>query len=125
MASNSALALPPESGVVLSTAVLRAARRMKLRRRDLAEITGASEASVSRLRQGRPIDPTSQEGELALLLLRVFRSLDALVGRDVVALQAWLHAENSHIGAVPAVRMRTVEGLVDVVRYLDAVQGTI
>jgi hypothetical protein len=124
MASNAALALPPESGVVLSTAVLRAARRMNLRRRDLAEMMGVSEASVSRLRRGRLIDPTSREGALALLLLRAFRSLDALVGGDVVALQAWLRAENSHIGAVPAVRMRTVEGLVGVVRYLDAVRET-
>jgi putative heme degradation protein len=125
MASNSSVALQPDPAAVLTKAVMRAAQRMGLRQRDLAEVMGASEASVSRLRQGRLIDPASKEGELALLLLRAFRSLDALVGGDVVALQAWLHAENSHIGAVPAVRMRTVEGLVDVVRYLDAVRGTL
>lgn len=114
-----------DPAAVLTKAVLNAAHRMRFRQRDVAELLGASEASVSRLRQGRLVDPSSKEGELALLMLRAFRSLDTLVGGDEVALQAWLHAENSHIGAVPAVRMRTVEGLVDVVRYLDAVRGTL
>ncbi len=115
----------PDPATVLTKAVLNAAQRMGLRQRDVADVLGASEASVSRLRQGRLVDPSSKEGELALLLLRAFRSLDALVGGDELALQAWLHADNSHIGAVPAERMRTVEGLVDVVRYLDAVRGTL
>ena len=44
---------------------------------------GVSEASVSRLVTGaRTIDPESKEGELALILVRVYRSLDALVGAD-------------------------------------------
>jgi len=42
----------------------------------------ASEASVSRLQTGRGLDPETKEGELALLFLRLYRSLDALVGGD-------------------------------------------
>ena len=64
-------------------------------------------------------------GELALLLLRAFRSLDTLVGGDDAAAHRWMHADNAHLGGIPAVRIRTVEGLVDVVRYLDAVRGTL
>jgi hypothetical protein len=80
---------------------------------------------VSRLHHGRLIDTDSKEGELALLLLRVFRSLDAVVGGDDAAARAWLHAENHHLGGTPAKRLGTVEGLVDVVRYLDAMRGTL
>lgn len=90
---------------------------------DLAAIVGASEASISRLQKGRLIDPGSKEGELALLFLRLYRSLDALVGGDDDQARAWLHGENSHIGGVPATRVTTVEGLVDVVQYLDAMRG--
>ena len=100
----------PRPAAVLTKALLNAAQRMGFRQRDIAEVLGASEALISRLRHGRVIDPTSKEGELSLLLLRAFRSLDALVGGDEIALQARLHAENSHIGSVPAERMRTVEG---------------
>lgn len=116
------LALPDAAGV-LTRAVLSAAGRLGLRNRDLAGLLGASEASVSRLSRGRVIDPDSKEGELALLFLRLYRSLDALVGGDDAKARAWLHAHNDHVSGVPADRIRGVEGLVDVVQYLDALRG--
>jgi len=108
---------------VLAKAVLSAAARLGLRNRQLAAVIGSSEASVSRLQHGRGLDPDSKEGELALLFLRIYRSLDALVGGDDDKARRWLHAENDHVGGVPAERIRTVEGLVDVVQYLDAMRG--
>ena len=50
-------------------------------------------------------------------------SLDALVGGDDAKAREWLHAANDHLGGVPADRIRSVEGLVDVVQYLDAMRG--
>jgi hypothetical protein len=108
---------------VLAKAVLSAAARLGLRNKQLAVVIGSSEASVSRLQHGRGLDPQSKEGELALLFLRVYRSLDALVGGDDDRARLWLHAENDHVGGIPAERIRTVEGLVDVVQYLDAMRG--
>lgn len=113
----------PDAGPVLAKAVLAAAARLGLRNRHLAIVLGTSEASVSRLQHGRGLDPASKEGELALLFLRVYRSLDALVGGDDDKAQRWLHAENDHLRGVPADLMKSVEGLVDVVRYLDAMRG--
>jgi transcriptional regulator with XRE-family HTH domain len=113
----------PQPDAVLTKAVLSAASRLGLRSRDLARVLGASEATVSRLHRGRTIDPGSKEGELALLFLRLYRGLDALVGGDDEPARAWLRAANRHLGGVPAERIRTVEGLVDVVQYLDAMRG--
>lgn len=113
----------PDPGPVLATAVLRAAERLGLRNRQLAAVLGSSEASVSRLQHGRGLDPDTKEGELALLFLRLFRSLDTLVGGDDARARLWLHAPNDHVNGVPAERIRTVEGLVDVVQYLDAMRG--
>jgi hypothetical protein len=113
----------PEAAPVLARAVLKAAERLALRNRQLALVIGSSEASVSRLQSGRGLDPASKEGELALLFLRVFRSLDALAGGDDDKARAWIHAHNDHLRGVPAARMTTVEGLVDVVQYLDAMRG--
>ena len=113
----------PEPGPVLSKAVLSAAERLGLRNRHLASVIGSSEASVSRLQHGRGLEPETKEGELALLFLRLYRSLDALVGGDDDKARQWLHAENDHLRGVPAERIRTVEGLVDVVQYLDAMRG--
>jgi transcriptional regulator with XRE-family HTH domain len=113
----------PDPGAVVAKALLSAATRLGLRQRDVAAVVGISEASMSRVQRGRGIDPASKEGELALLFLRLYRSLDALVGGDDVQARAWLEAPNAHLGGVPAARISTVEGLVDVVQYLDAVRG--
>ena len=115
----------PEAATVLTKAVLSAAARLGLRNRELAEVLGSSEASISRLSRQRRLDPGDKEGELALLFLRLFRSLDALVGGDARRAQAWLNAPNSHLGGVPRDQIRRVEGLVDVVQYLDAMRGRI
>ena len=108
---------------MLAKAVLSAASRLGLRNRELAAVIGSSEASVSRLAYGRGLEPDTKEGELALLFLRLYRSLDALVGGDDVKARDWLHAHNDHLAGAPVHRIGTVEGLVDVVQYLDAMRG--
>ena len=113
----------PRPEAVLATALLAAAERLGLRGRELAAVIGTSEATVSRLRFARGLDPRSKEGELALLFLRAYRSLDALVGGDDAKARLWLRAENEHLDGIPAERILTVEGLVDVVQYLDAMRG--
>ena len=113
----------PEPAPVLAKATLAAAARLGIRNKLLGQIIGTSEASVSRLRLGRGLDPSRKEGEIALVFLRLYRSLDALVGGDDVKARNWLHSANDHVGGVPADRIRTVEGLVDVVQYLDAMRG--
>ena len=113
----------PQPGVVLTKATLNAARRLSLRNKDLARIIGTSEAFVSRLKSGRELDPSRKEGELALLFLRLYRSLDALVGGSDEKAREWLHARNDHLRGIPAERINSVEGLIDVVQYLDAMRG--
>jgi hypothetical protein len=113
----------PEAAPVIAKAALNAAQRLGLRDRQLAAIIGSSEASVSRLRTGRGLDPATKEGELALLFIRLYRGLDALVGGDDAAAGQWLRAANAHVNGVPAERITSVEGLVDVVQYLDAMRG--
>ncbi len=116
-------AAAPDPRAVLAKAVLSAASRLGLRNRQLAFVLGASEASISRLQRGRGIAPDSKEGQLALLLVRIYRSLDALVGGDDRRAREWLHAPNDHVGGVPAERLGDVQGLVNVLEYLDAMRG--
>jgi len=125
MKPSSSAVRAPKPDAVLAKAVLSAAERLGLRQRELSAILGASEASISRLQRGRGIEPDTKEGELALLFLRLYRSLDALLGGSDEQARRWLHAPNTHLGGVPADRVNTVEGLVDVVQYLDGMRGRI
>ena len=114
----------PTSDVVLTKALLRAAQLLELSSAVLARTLGVSEASVSRLATGaRTIDPASKEGELALLLVRVYRSLDALVGADAAQRKAWLHTHNRALNSRPAELIERADGLVSVVAYLDAMRA--
>jgi len=112
------------AGEVLTRSARRAAELLELTQKDLARIIGVSPATISRLSH-RPLDPADKEGELAILFIRMFRSLDALVGGDVDSARRWLHAENTHLAGVPAQLIQTVTGLVDVVEYLDAMRGKV
>jgi hypothetical protein len=87
----------------------------------VARIIGVSEATVSRLQAGRlALDPTEKPFELAVLFIRLFRSLDALVSGDEAAARAWMRGANLALGDTPLARIQTVTGLVDVVAYLDS-----
>ena len=102
---------------------MRAARRLDLTQRDLARLLGVSEASVSRIARGRAVDPGSKEGEIALLFLRLYRSLDSLLGGHEENARRWMHAPNQHVGGTPAEVITTIPGLVRVTEYLDALRG--
>jgi hypothetical protein len=112
-----------KTAAVLTKGVVRAAAALELSQRSLAAVLGISESSASRLHRGRTVDPYSKEGELAVLFLRVYRSLDALLGGNDEAARKWIHAENLHLGGVPAVMVGSVTGLVRVADYLDAMRG--
>lgn len=106
---------------VLTRAVLRAAERLGVTARVLAAVIGVSEATVSRLRNNAAVlERGSKPFELAILFVRLFRSLDAIVGGDEAVARAWLQSVNTALGASPIDRIRTVTGLVDVIAYLDA-----
>lgn len=111
----------PDRGAVLTKAVVRAAERLDISGRRLAAVLGVSEAQVSRFRTGdAALADRSKPFELAALLVRAFRSLDAITGGDEGVARAWLTAPNAALGARPAERITSAQGLVDVVTYLDA-----
>ena len=115
------IARNPEAGAVLTKAALRAADRLGLSGRQLADIVGVSEATVSRWKRGDSLlEPGSKPFELAALLVRTFRSLDAITGGDEAVARRWLAAPNAALAARPVERMTHVQGLVDVTTYLDA-----
>jgi transcriptional regulator with XRE-family HTH domain len=111
-----------DPGAVLTKATLRAADLLGLTALDLAGVLGVSAASVSRLGRSRAIPTAGTEGQLAVLFVRMFRSLHALLG-DAEACRRWLQAENAHLGRRPAELIRSIQGLVHVTEYLDALRG--
>ena len=120
----SAPSLAADEAAVLSKAVVRAAQLFGLSQKQLARVLGLSESSVSRLVSGRfQLSPErAKEWELAVLFVRLFRSVDAIWGHEAAR---WLHAPNTALGAAPIELATHVTGLVRVVDYVDAARGRV
>ncbi len=106
---------------VLGKAVLRAADALGLSRSDLSKAIGRDRSSLSRT----GVDPSTKSGELALLLVRCYRSLAVMVDADADQVQHWFHTDNRHTGGVPAEQVLSVDGLVRVTSYLDAIRAKV
>ena len=110
----------PEAAAVLSKAVARAAERLDVSKSLLAKVLGVSPPTITRLYSGSYLlDQNRKEWDFALLFVRVFRSLDSIVGDESTA-RKWLTSENRGLNAKPIELIRNTEGLVRVVQYLDA-----
>lgn len=115
-----------DAGAVLARATVRAARFLAVPQAELAQVIGVSGATLSRLANGRRgLEPGSKPWQLAALFVRLFRSLDAIVGSDDAAARAWLRSANRALGGVPLELIREPSGLVRAVDYLDAARARI
>ena len=116
----------PSEVTVLTKAALRAAEQLGMTNKPLAAVIGVSEATVSRMRSG---DYTLQRGqksfELAILFVRFYRSLDAIVGGDEAVARAWLRNPNTALDSEPLTLIQTVPGLMNAIHYLDARRGIV
>jgi hypothetical protein len=112
---------PFAEGAVLTKAMLRASERLQIPASQLSEIIGVSEAGISRMRgQKLMLEVGSKPFELALIFVRLFRALDAIVGGDEKTASAWLRNRNLAFGETPLQKIRTISGLIEVLAYLDA-----
>lgn len=110
-----------DRGAVLTKAVLRSADILGLNARILARVIGVSEPTLSRMKRGDVLlEAGSKPYELAALVVRIYRSLDAISGGEDAVTRAWMTAPNTALQGVPTERIQTVTGIVDVISYLDA-----
>jgi DNA-binding XRE family transcriptional regulator len=108
--------------VAVTKAAVRAAHKLGLTNRTLAGVIGLSEPTISRMSKGEFWLSRSDRKsfELSVLFIRLFRSLDAIVGGDEGSARSWLNSENAALGAAPINLIQSVSGLVNVVHYLDS-----
>lgn len=122
--ANARTAAQPQPGRTLAKATMRAAELLALTQAELAPLLGVSRSTVSRIASGDyALEPDQKAWELAALFVRLFRSLDALVGSNEAQARAWFDSDNAGLGGIPRAIVPTAEGLVRVVYYLDAARG--
>jgi uncharacterized protein (DUF2384 family) len=106
---------------LLTSAISKIAAYWGLSNVKLSSVLGLSEATISRLRSGKTfLDPASKSFEAGQFLLRLFRSLDALMGSDDDAAKSWLTSHNLDLEARPIDLIDSFKGLLTVCDYVDA-----
>jgi uncharacterized protein (DUF2384 family) len=112
---------------VLTKAVVNTATYLDLPKNKLAHILGVSSATVTRLyTDAYQLSPDKKEWDFAVLLVRLYRSLDSIVGGAADDARKWLSSENkAFAGKKPAELIESTEGLVRVVTYLDACRAVV
>lgn len=110
----------PDPAAVLGTAMLNTRPLLGLTHEELARILGRDRTTIQRT----GIDPLSPSGQLAALLIRVYRSANVLMGSNT-GVKQWLETGNREFGRPPRELLFSLQGLVHVVEYLDAYRGKV
>ena len=109
-----------DASVTLSKAVIRTAERLHLSKTELSKVLGLSPPTITRLYSGHYVlEEKRKEWEFALLLIRVFRSLDSILANEQ-AIRQWLNSNNLALAGKPIELIQQTEGLVRVIQYLDS-----
>jgi len=120
MVMNRAARYENNDAAILSKAFLNTQTALGLTKEELGRVIGKDRTSLR-----RDIDPKSKSGELALMFIRIYRGLYALMGGDSEDMKHWMHTENRHTRGIPAKQVQKAQGLNYVLEYLDAMRGKV
>jgi transcriptional regulator with XRE-family HTH domain len=116
----------PDESSLITKATLRTAERLGIKNTALAKILGVSEPTISRMRQGKyQLDRGQKAFELAILLVRLYRSLDGIVAGDDNVAADWLRNKNTALDGIPLDLIQSVSGLTNVIAYIDSHRAVI
>lgn len=122
---STASEVQPSDLELVGSSVVQAAEALGLSREALAAAIGVSVPTVARMRKGAAV-PNHKPFELSLILIRVYRALYAIVGGDSRSMKHWMKTRNHHLSdASPCELVQKVDGLTQVMWYLDAMRGKI
>lgn len=104
---------------ILGEAVLNAGAKLGLSSEEVGRAIGRNRTTIAR----SGVDPSTPSGQLAMMLVRIYRGLYVLVGGSEVDISHWMHTKIRTLQAVPADMIFDVAGMVRVVEYVDAMRG--
>ena len=115
----------PASGLnedmVLLKAVRRAGEELGLSDKETTQALNKSSTFFEQAYPQNPMDPSTRQ--MIASVLRLHRSLSALVGNDITLMRHWMATANRHTGGVPRRQLQDPGQLVKMVQCLDAMGG--
>lgn len=108
-------------GKILTQAVLNAAKYLGLNDRQLSSALEISTDELCDFRLGsNQLVENTKSFIRAVYLIRVYRSIFAIMGGDELVMHQWMKSPDTALDAIPIEIISTWEGLESVINYLDA-----
>ena len=104
---------------VLAKAVLSSAKQLGLTQEQLAIVLNLD--SMETL-NSLELDPDSSQGELAIILIRIAISLDALTGGETKWMQQFMKSPSKLTKGIPIEQIQTTEGLTTVLNVTEGLR---
>ncbi|MDI3239734.1 DUF2384 domain-containing protein [Acinetobacter ursingii] len=99
------------TSMVLAEAVLKTADLLGLSNTQLAAVMGLDLASINTVESSAILEPASPQGEVGLLLIRLYQSLSTLTGGDSEWIDYFMNAFNTATVGVPIQQIQNRKGL--------------
>ncbi|TCB64875.1 hypothetical protein E0H88_14575 [Acinetobacter sp. ANC 4216] len=106
---------------VLAKAAWKAAEQLGLKPEQFIKILHL-EGGDSDLSELQMLDPSSQQGEIALILIRIYKAIYSLNGGDIDWMHHFLNSPNLLTGGVPIKQMESMSGLLSVLQTVEYLQ---
>jgi len=120
----SKLAKQLDPSMILIKAFVKAISFLGFTKAQGADVLGVSRATLDRhLKNG--FDMNSREAEFAKLFIRIYRSLFAITGGDTKLMEHFMNSPNRALSGQPKELLFSVQGIVRVNDYLDAMRGKV
>lgn len=111
--------------VVLAKALLDTADQLGLKQSQIASVIGVHRTAISRLKSNPKLDPATKQGEIALLLIHIYRTVYALTGGDSEWIKYFMNSYNEATRGIPVEQIQSICGLVTVLDYVDSIRTKI
>ena len=112
-----------EPKVVLAKSLPNTADQLGLKEAQLASIIGVNCDFISNLKANPELDPATKQGELAILLIEIYRAVYVLSGRDSEWIHYFMNSYNDATKGVPIEQIQTISGLNKVLNFVDSVRA--
>lgn len=109
-----------EKAQLVGKAAVRAATHLGLPLSTLAAILDYPVSRIEAAGEGLRLLPNSVAFAKAVTFIRMYRSLDSLMGGDEYSARTWLTSRNTSLQARPVDLLATQDGFQNVINYLDS-----
>jgi len=108
--------------IILTEASWKAAENLGLKPEQFLKILHLQCVDMNLSETTIVLDPDSKQGEIALILIRIYKAIFNLSGGDIEWIHHFLNSPNLLTGGIPIEQLESMSGLLSVLKTVESLQ---